>query len=134
MGSTRVINASVIDLLASLEGEIVAAGLAYPEVLHVDVRDRSGGRWRFATQDADWTPADPSRLLGLSVLGVEIDEDDGGLRWRLSDESLLEVVPADDAVAGDPPAWELFTPDGVFLAFGPGLRWRFGRADDPVTV
>jgi hypothetical protein len=130
MGSTRVIDASVTDLLGSLKGEIIAARLTYPEVLRVQVRDLDGGNWRLLTQDADWTPADPNRLLGLSLVRADLDEGTGGLRCSLSDGSVLEVVPAADAIAGDPPAWELFSPDGVVLEFGPGLRWRFGRADE----
>jgi hypothetical protein len=130
MGSTRVIDASVSDLLGSFRGAIVAAALGYPDVLHVDVRGRSGGCWHLVTQDADWTPADPNRLLGLSLVRADLDEGTGGLRCSLSDGSRLEVLPAADAVAGDPPAWELFSPDGVVLEFGPGLRWRFGRADE----
>jgi hypothetical protein len=29
----------------------------------------------------------------------------------------------------DPPNWELITPGGVVLAFGPGVRWQTGSAD-----
>jgi hypothetical protein len=60
-------------VLASFRGLIVDARIAYPEVLHLDVRDDHGELWQFATQDASWAPSDPAELREKSILGAAID-------------------------------------------------------------
>ena len=47
------LDASPTTVLRSMRGPIVDARIAYPDILHVEVRDSSGGIWRLATQDAD---------------------------------------------------------------------------------
>ncbi len=112
-----------------MRGQIVDARIAYPEVLHVEVRDSAGELWRLATQDAEWSPADPAELVGRSVDDADIDAETGELRCKLSDGSLLDVKPASREAEDDPPNWELITPGGVVLEFGPGVRWQIGSAD-----
>ena len=34
----------------------------------------------------------------------------------------------------DPPNWELITPGGVLLEFGPGVRRQISSATDPVSA
>ena len=58
----------------------------------------------------------------------------GELRCKLSDGSLLDVKPAKREAVDDPPNWELITPGGVVLEFGPGVRWQISGADAPVSV
>lgn len=124
---------SPLNILRSMRGRIVGARLAYPDVLHVDVRDSSGGLWRFATQDAEWSPADPDKLVGKSIVGAEIDEGTGELRCRLSNGASLDVKPAAQEARDDPPNWELFTPAGMVLEFGPGVRWQISSATAPAS-
>jgi hypothetical protein len=57
------LDASPTTVLRSMRGLIVDARIAYPDVLHVEVRDSSGCLWRLATQDAEWSPADPAQLI-----------------------------------------------------------------------
>ena len=45
------------------------------------------GDW--ATQDAEWTPTDPAKL----VEDADIDDETGELRCRLSGGSLFDVKP-----------------------------------------
>jgi hypothetical protein len=116
-------------VLRAMRGAIVDARVAYPQVLHLEIRGKAGGSWRLATQDADWTPADPDALLGRSIEAAEIDEEAGMLRCELSDGSVLELKPGSGEAAADPPSWELITPDGLLLEFGPGVRWRISSAD-----
>ena len=130
--ATVAIDESPAGLLRSFRGEIVAALPAYPEVLHLDVRDSRGGLWRFATQDADYFPSDPSELFGLSVEDAELDERTGELRLALSNDSAFRVVPAPREAADDPANWILLTPAGLALVYGPGSSWQLKRADDPV--
>lgn len=116
-----------------MRGSISDARLAYPDVLHVEIRDPAGGLWRLATQDAEWSPSDPSELLGRSIESAKIVEGTGELRCELSDSSTLTVMSGPREASDDPPNWELITPDGLVLEFGPGLRWQISSADARVS-
>lgn len=129
MATVVALDASPTTVLRSMRGEIVDARVAYPDVLHVEGRDAHGGRWRLATQDADWSPSEPSQLRGRSISDAEIDETSGELRCKLSDGSVLDIKPAPAEAEDDPPYWELISPDGVVLEFGPGVRWQISSAD-----
>lgn len=118
------LDSSPISVLAGFRGPIVAARIAYPEVLHVEVRDAHGETWRLATQDASWSPSDPASLRGRAILESAIDEITGELRCELSGGPALTVTPAPQMTADDPPNWELTTPRGLTLEFGPGTRWQ----------
>jgi hypothetical protein len=134
MATVVALDASPANVLRSMRGSIVDAKKAYPDVLHVEIRDSAGELWRLATQDAEWFPADPPQLVGQSIEDAEIDENSGELRCKLSNGSVLDVRPGgaqeeDD----DPPNWELITPGGVLLEFGPGVRWQISEADAPAS-
>jgi hypothetical protein len=133
MATVVALDVSPANILRSMRGSIVGARLAYPEVLHVEVRDSSGELWRLSTQDAEWTPSDPTVLVGNSIEDAEIDENTGELRCKLSNGSLLDVKPAAQEANDDPPNWELITPGGVVLEFGPGVRWQISGATDPAS-
>jgi hypothetical protein len=127
------LDASPTTVLRFMRGPIIDARTAYPEILHVEVRDSDGGIWRLSTQDADWSPSDPSQLLGLSIDDADIDEESGELRCRLSDGSVLDIKPAEAEANDDPPYWELISPAGVVLEFGPGVRWQISGTDAPAS-
>ena len=133
MATVLALDASPTTVLRSLRGEVIDARVAYPDVLHVEGRDAHGGLWRLATQDAEWAPTDPTQLVGRSIDEAEIDEKSGELRCKLSDGSVLEIKPATGEADDDPPYWELISPSGVVLEFGPGLRWQISSADAPVS-
>jgi hypothetical protein len=128
------LDTSPATVLRSMRGVIVAARVAYPHVLHVEVRDSHEDVWRLASQDADWSP-DAGQLTGLEIVDAGIDEESGELRCRLSSGVMLKITPADadpSATVGaerDPPYWELISPAGIVLEFGPGLRWQISGAD-----
>ena len=127
MASLVTLDASPANVLRTLRGSIIDARLAYPEVLHVEIRDATG-LWRLATQGADWSPSDPIQLVGQAVERAAIDETTGELRLDLSDGA-LRVIPERPEASDDPPNWELTTPDGLLLEFGPGRRWQISSAD-----
>jgi hypothetical protein len=132
MSGAVALDTSPAGILRAMRGTIVAASIAYPGVLHVEVRDSTGAVWRLASQDADFSPEDPSSLVGCSIEEARIDEVTGGLRCTLSNGSLFEVLPVTSSQArDDPPSWELLTPSGMTLEFGPGLRWQIMSHDDP---
>lgn len=134
MASVVALNDSPAGILRSLRGSITDAHRAYPDVLHVEIRDPQGRLWRLATQDAEWSPGDPAELVGRSIEGANVDEGSGELRLGLSGGTLLRVVPAAQEAEDDPPNWKLFKPEGVVLVFGPGGRWQFRRVDDGVGL
>jgi len=127
--ATVALNASPATVLRAMRGSITAARFAYPDVLHVEVRDAGGGIWRLATQDAEFSPTDPGELVGRVVEDAEIDAGSGELRLKLSGDSMLAVLPAGREASDDPPNWELITPEGLALEFGPGMRWQVSGAD-----
>lgn len=118
-----------MSVLRQMRGSIVGARIAYPDVLHVEVRDSRGDLWRLATQDAQFSPDDPAQLVGRSIDDADIDEETGELRCKLSDGSVLDIQPAAIEAEDDPPHWELIGPTGIVLEFGPGVRWQISSAD-----
>ena len=132
MATVTAQEASLSSVLSSMRGEIVDARLGYADVLHLEIRDRDRDLWRFATQDADWSPGDPAGLVGQDMEKADVS-DSGELRCQLSGGSVLMVTPPDRKSADDPPHWELITPGGVMLEFGPGARWQISNADVPAT-
>lgn len=122
-------NKELVDVLARFRGLIEDAHDAYPDVLHLEVRDDMGGLWLFATQDATWSPRDPTAFEGQAVVDASVDIRTGTLTCELSNGSLFTVIPAAQEAPDDPANWELFTPDGQMLDFGPGLRWRLVDAN-----
>ncbi|HWI95287.1 MAG TPA: hypothetical protein VNS60_04385 [Solirubrobacterales bacterium] len=122
-----------MNVLRSMRGAIVDAHIGYPNVLHIEIRDARGDLWRLATQDAEWSPADPGQLIGLSVEDADIDDETGELRCKLSDGSLFDIKPAAAETKNDPPNWELISPGGVALEFGPGVRWQISGAAEPAS-
>jgi hypothetical protein len=119
-------------VLGLMRGPISDARIAYPDVLHVEVRDTNGALWRLATQDAEWSPRDPAALLGRSIEGAEVMEG-GSLCCRLSDDTAL-YIEADATAEDGVPYWELISPDGIVLQFGPGARWQISSADEPLRA
>lgn len=134
MANALALDASPATILRSLRGAIVDARIAHPDVLHLEIRDPGGGTWLLATQDAEWFPANPGKLIGNAIESAEIDGQTGALSCKLSDGSLLDVRPnASAGLESDPPNWELITPDDLALEFGPGVRWQISNADAPTS-
>lgn len=133
MATVVALDSSPANVLRSMRGAIIDARLGYPDVLHVEIKDSAGEMWQLATQDAEWTPTDPSDLVGQRIEDAQIDEESGELRCQLSNGSLLDVKPAHKESDDDPPNWELITPGGVLLEFGPGVRWQISSAEEPIS-
>jgi hypothetical protein len=133
MATVVALDASPTTVLRSMRGAIVDARIAYPDVLHVEVRDSLGEVWRLATQDAEWSPSDPAQIVGRSIENAAINEESGELRCSLSDGSVLDIKPSAAEAEDDPPYWELISPAGVVLEFGPGVRWQISGADAPAS-
>jgi hypothetical protein len=74
-----------------------------------------------------------SSFYGIAVWMYWNDEESGELRCRLSDGSMLDIKPAAAEADDDPPYWELISPAGVVLEFGPCVRWQVSGADAPAS-
>lgn len=129
MATAVALDSSPLNVLRQLRGEIINARIAYPEVLHVELRDAHGDVWRLATQDAEWSPSDHTQLIGRSIESAAIDDETRELRCGLSDGSTLDIKPALAEAEDDPPNWELIGPTGIVLEFGPGVRWQISSAN-----
>ncbi len=80
--------------------------------------------WRLATQDAEWSPADPIELRGGSIDDAVIDEG-GELRFEaLGWLPAGRRTPPRREAQDDLPSWELITPGGLVLELGPSVRWQ----------
>ena len=60
MTTTVALDTSPDKILHCLRGTIMAAHLAYPQILHVEVRNARGDIWRLVTQDASGGPRTPA--------------------------------------------------------------------------
>lgn len=58
MATVVALDASPANVLRSMRGSIIDAKRAYPNALHVEIRDSAGELWRLATQDAEWSSSD----------------------------------------------------------------------------
>jgi hypothetical protein len=122
---------SPASLLARVRGSVTEARLTYPERVHLEVMDIHGGRWLLATWEAEYSPTDPEEFSAKTVVSAVLDDRSRVLTIGFSDGTDFTVTPIpddeDDAIEN----WELFTPDGLLLTYGPWGRWHLGKATDP---
>lgn len=109
--------------LRGLHGRVMAANFGYPDGLLLDVIDGKGQKWRFSTWDSAWEPHDPEAFLGHTLTGTSLD-DTGRLHMEFEGELVLTVTPGEFESWDDPPYWEILTPDGQTVEYGPGPSWR----------
>lgn len=122
---------SPVEVLAQFRGRIEDAHPAYPETIHLEVRDSAGGLWKFATHDADYLPSDPDVFPGKIVTSADLVGPLGNLTIGFSDGTDFRVTMEPQTAENDPYNWMLYTPHGFILAWGPGEHWRMKRGDEP---
>jgi hypothetical protein len=130
--ATVIPDLSPAELLARVRGLVEDARPAYPETIHVEVRDAHGDLWRFATHDAYYSPSDPDVLRGKTVVSADLVGPLGNLTFSFSDGTSFRVTMEPEEAPTDPPNWRLHTPDGLVLRWGPGDNWALKRGTDPV--
>lgn len=132
MAPTVIPDVSPTELLARLRGQIFKANRAYPETIQFKLRDAEGGEWWLATQWADYSPSDPVDILGKVVVDASLDERSGNLTLAFSDGSEFRVIARPQEEPGDDlEHWDLFTPEGLVLVWGPDANRQVKRAHDP---
>ncbi len=108
------------------------------------------GEWRLATCGTTWVLFTPKNglvhsnrgsertlaakakvLEGARIESLDVSVPSNALVIRFSNKCLFMVIPQPQDDRYDLPYWELFTPNHMVLAFGPGKRWSFTRSDVP---
>jgi hypothetical protein len=129
--SAVALDKTPVDLLARFRGLVVGTRLPHSKRTYLEITDADGGTWRLVSWDATHSASHPGNNDGKTVLGATIDNRSGELAVSFSDGSSFNLTPvqddSDDAIEN----WELFTPEGLVLAYGPRGRWLLGQADDP---
>ena len=129
--SALALDTTPVDLLARFRGVVVSTRLPHSKRPYLELTDAEGGTWRLVSWHAAHSASSPGDNEGKSVLGAAIDDLSGVLTVSFSDEGSFTLTPipdeSDDAIEN----WEIFTPEGLVLAYGPRGRWLLGRADDP---
>jgi hypothetical protein len=123
---------SPVEILARWRGFVEDVHPAYPETIHVEVRDATGGLWKFATHDSYYSPSKPDQLRGKTVVEAALDGRMGDLTVGFSDGTSFRVWMDPPDVPHDPVNWRLYTPEGLILAWGPGDTWALKRGSDPI--
>ncbi|HEY2052925.1 MAG TPA: hypothetical protein VGH14_03215 [Solirubrobacterales bacterium] len=132
MDSTVIPDISPAELLGRFRGRIFTASRAYPETIQFKLRDAEGGEWWLATQWADYSPSDPDAIVGKTVVGAELNERSGDLTLTFSDGTAFRAISRPQEEPGDDlEHWDLFTPEGLVLIWGPDASWKLKSASDP---
>lgn len=118
-------------VLARFHGQVTEGRLTHSKRIYLEIEDARGGRWRLISWEADYTATFPGFPGTKTVTAADFDLGSRTLTVSFSDHTSLTLaaIPdeADDAIEH----WELFTPEGMVLAYGPWGTWRFGDKDDP---
>jgi hypothetical protein len=129
---TVIPDISPAEVLARLRGRVVEVHPAYPETIHLEIRDTNDGLWCLATHDAYYSPSDPDALRGKTVVSADLVGPLGNLTIGFSDGTSFRVTMEPQDAPDDPVNWRLHTPDDLVLAWGPGDSWALKRGSDPV--
>jgi hypothetical protein len=129
--SATSLDTTPVHLLARFRGLVVNTRLPHSKRTYLEVKNDEGGTWRLVSWSTASSKSGAGNNDGKTVVGATVDDRSGVLTVGFSDASFFTLTPvlddADDAVEN----WEIFTPEGLVLAFGPRGRWLLGRADDP---
>jgi hypothetical protein len=120
-----------VDVLARFRGHVVGTRLPHSKRTYLEVIDAEGGKWRLVTWRTTYSSTDAGENLGKTVVGVAIDDRTEALMISFSDGSSCSLTAIPDESEDALENWEIFTPDGFILAYGPRGRWLWGRASDP---
>jgi hypothetical protein len=121
-----------VEILGRLRGFVFDVHPAYPETIHLEVRDPDGGLWYFATHDAYYSPSDPDALKGKTIVSATHEGPLGNLTIGFSDGSSFRVWVDPPDAPDDPVNWRLFMPEKMVLSWGPGDYWDVTPSDSPI--
>ncbi|HEX4306369.1 MAG TPA: hypothetical protein VHZ54_10050 [Solirubrobacterales bacterium] len=130
--ATVIPDISPAEVLARFRGLVVEVHPAYPETIHLYVRDALHGLWCLATHDAYYSPSDPEALCGKAIVSADLEGPLGNLTVGFSDGTSFRVWVDPQEAPDDPFNWMLHMPEGLILCWGPGVHWALKRGSDPV--
>jgi hypothetical protein len=118
---------SPAELLSQLRGNVTDARVTSSGRLRLTVTDSISNRWHLLSWEASCSASDGEELEGRSIIGAELDAE-GLLAVRFLDGGYFTLTPNrdEDQVLED---WELLTPRGMVLTFGPQSQWQLGWSD-----
>lgn len=123
-----IVDKSLGDYLAEMRGRIVLSAVGYPDSIHLHVKDGDGQTWKFFTWDADWVPSTPEEFAGRILEDAKLDQRTGVVRLRFDQGRQLVITPGEYENVDDPPYWQILTPDGQSIKYGPGPSWHVSDA------
>jgi hypothetical protein len=129
--SAVALDTTPVDLLARFRGQVVATRLPHSKRVYLEISDAGGETWRLVGWEATQSANERGDREGKTVLGATVEDRSGELTVSFSDRSTLTLTPVGDESEDAIEHWEIFTPEGLILAYGPRGRWLLGRADDP---
>jgi hypothetical protein len=124
-------NTSPADLLTCVRGIVTYAHVTSSGRIKLRLTDQAGDKWGLVSWKADYSPSHPEVPDGKTIVDAALDTDSGVLTVDFSDRTYFTLAPnrePDDEGIED---WELFTPDGLVLSYGPRGRWQLASAGDP---
>jgi hypothetical protein len=127
--STVTSDTSPTDVLGCVRGTVTDSRVTSSRRIQLTVTDVAGGKWHLVSWEASYSASDAERLDGRSVVKTDLDAESGLLTVGFSNESYFTLTPTwrvDDESVED---WELSTPEGLVLTFGPKGQWQLGRSD-----
>jgi hypothetical protein len=125
-------DSSPVEILARLRGVVIDVRPAYPETIHVFIRDRDGGLWHLDTHDAYYSPSDPGLLCGKTIVSATHEGPLGNLTIGFADGSSFRVWVDPQEAPDDPVNWRLFMPEDLVLSWGPGTDWDVTPSNSPI--
>lgn len=116
---------SPADLLRRLQGLVSDARFTHSGRIQLVAVDAMGEVWRLVSWESDYAASDSAAPRGKVIAGADLDARSGTLTVGFADGAHFTLTPNqedgdDDAIE----AWELFTPDGLVLTYGPAGRWQ----------
>jgi hypothetical protein len=127
--STVIPDISPSDLLGRFRGTVSDAHNPSSSRVRLDVRDGAGGKWHLVSWEASYVSSETGRLEGKVIVEVGLDPASEVLTVGFSDNSQLTLTPQREPAEEAIEDWELFTPDGLVLAYGPRGHWQLSRSD-----
>jgi len=120
-------------LFSAITGRITSVRNTFPDTPRIEIRDQHKNTWHLSVLDSSLSSSGTEFLEGETVVETSLSERTGELVFNLSNGSALTVSPNPIESRDDPPNWEVVTPNGWSIEFGPGPKVQIQRADVPVT-
>jgi hypothetical protein len=76
---------------------------------------------------------EPRRSRGGRLFDLQVIPPSDALVLGFSNRCLVFLTPSAEDEKYDLPYWEMFMPNGMLVAYGPGKKWSCKRSDLPIS-